>query len=1221
MKEIFIVVIMGMLVLSMFSGVISSDKSENVDILLIGDTDELKVVTIKVAVNDANSIVPFGSQNLYYDGINGYSWIVNATSYVLDADMTHTDDIINGNLSKYTVFAHMAMHDEELLCSLHNLKYPGYDYTGNEIKQKLREYIGDGGGFIGHCGGAAFPLGFNKKPETVGEKIYELNSFIDSSYATLNYKAGLPFISEHFYIDGNGNARLCVFPGTEDPDPTRIGADAYMYYSGLDTDNETHHFGGAPLDHQISDHDHPIFKDFLGDSFPILWAGGPAFDIPYDNNDVSCLAYYPSEGISCNDSTSITAWTFPYFWIKLGITWGVNFAEELKNKLLEGTPINLSSFLIATYQMPDWNPTTEPISLDLHDSPAIISFNYPDETGGRIILCGAHPEIEIWDREDKYIRDLENMGNNTLWNGLHQWVTSTDTPPYYRPLVLSDKTGNPNIWFLQRETAYASGIVPDAHLPPAYGKSQVVDIDPLLQESPEFTIECCVVRESGEDWQSTNLSLWYKYNNGDWTYYDSITEVPWTFTFNTDDAMGDGKYEFCSTLDLAFYHDDPPTLVLYEEEFPPGPDAWCMAGDPIAADFSFTPHTPQVHEDITFTSESLSLHGLWYWGWDFGDGNTTEVLYTDEPVVHQYADDGTYTVELLVKDHHFEELSVTKNITVYNSPPIAEFTPQKQVITPGQTASFTDISQDADGEIINWAWDFGDGTFSYNQHPDHTYPARGFHSVSLKVTDDDGMSDTIVNPRCIIIADALVDNSLPNDIPSQHLWNTIQEGITDAPTNGIVYVKEGVYLEDIVIDKSVIVIGEGEESVTLLGSETAISMEGDDAVYLEGFSVKNAAIGIIPCNHTQIYYCDFIDNTIGVQLEADSLDTRIQACTIAGGDIGINIIHSNPDEYNTSRIVDCSIDNVNINGILISNSSNIRIVKCANITSGSTRIRLDNCDYDTITIAYSTSDEDFLPLVTPDIPTGSQSATKGRTYTYSTSMIDPAEDQLLYWFDWGDGTNSGWIGLYDSGETAYANKTWTHTGSYQIKVKAKDIYNCETDWSYPLDVTISSSCLLAGTQVTMIDGTYKSIEDVNVGDIVLSYDIRNKKEIAGVVTKTVHHEPEEMLEYYLIINTDLRVTPNHDIYMNNKWIHAGEVHIADSLSTAKIQVNSIEKVYEQVPTYNLIVQPFNQRTFFDGIVGSLNMGYSHQSHDSMPFFAENFLVHKQSVKQIGDGTI
>ena len=571
--------------------------------------------------------------------------------------LIYTDDIMNGNLEKYKVFAYMAMHDEELLCSFPNLKYPGYDYTGSEIKNKLQEYIGDGGGYIGHCGGGAFPLGFNKKPQTFGEKRYELNSFVDSSYATLNYKAGLPFLSEYLSIpDGLDYIRPCVYPW-DAPDPARIGAGAYLYYSGVNADNESHHFGGAPLDLQISDHDHPIFKDFLGDTCRILWAGGPAFD--FDNNDVSCLAYYPSDGISYNDSTSITAWTFPNFWIKLGLTLGPTFREELINSITEDIPFNLYSFLDAIYNMSDWNPTALPISLDLKDNPALIAFDYPDETGGRMILCGAHPECDIWDREGNYIKDLEDTGNNTLWNGLHQWVNTTSTPPYYRPLNISDKRGNPNIWFLRRETAYASGLVPNTHLPPAHGRSQVVDIDSILQESPEFTIDCCVGRESGEDWQSANLSLWYKYNNGDvWMYYDSITEAPWTFTFNAEDAMGDGKYEFCSILDLTYFYGDPPSLMYCHEEFPPGADAWCMAGGPIAADFSFTPNTPHDQENVTFTSESISIHGLWYWGWDFGDvfsfrlyvDGRTEINANETTAYDNITDDFVHRRELIILD-------------------------------------------------------------------------------------------------------------------------------------------------------------------------------------------------------------------------------------------------------------------------------------------------------------------------------------------------------------------------------------------------------------------------------------------------------------------------------------------------------------------------------------------------------------------------------------------
>ena len=93
----------------------------------------------------------------------------------------------------------------------------------------------------------------------------------------------------------------------------------------------------------------------------------------------------------------------------------------------------------------------------------------------------------------------------------------------------------------------------------------------------------------------------------------------------------------------------------------------------------------------------------------------------------------------------------------------------------------------------------------------------------------------------------------------------------------------------------------------------------------------------------------------------------------------------------------------------------------------------------------------------PNKPSGPTSGKAGTSYTYSTSTTDPDGDQVYYWFDWGDGTNSGWLGPYNSGQTVSASHTWSEKGSYNIKVKAKDTNDAESDWSDPLPITMPKS--------------------------------------------------------------------------------------------------------------------------------------------------------------------
>jgi len=90
----------------------------------------------------------------------------------------------------------------------------------------------------------------------------------------------------------------------------------------------------------------------------------------------------------------------------------------------------------------------------------------------------------------------------------------------------------------------------------------------------------------------------------------------------------------------------------------------------------------------------------------------------------------------------------------------------------------------------------------------------------------------------------------------------------------------------------------------------------------------------------------------------------------------------------------------------------------------------------------------------PAKPSGPAKGKVGTTYTYSSSTTDIDGDQLMYWFDWGDGTNSGWVGPFASGVTASANHAWTTKGTYAIKVKAKDTSAAESVWSDPLSVSM-----------------------------------------------------------------------------------------------------------------------------------------------------------------------
>ena len=94
------------------------------------------------------------------------------------------------------------------------------------------------------------------------------------------------------------------------------------------------------------------------------------------------------------------------------------------------------------------------------------------------------------------------------------------------------------------------------------------------------------------------------------------------------------------------------------------------------------------------------------------------------------------------------------------------------------------------------------------------------------------------------------------------------------------------------------------------------------------------------------------------------------------------------------------------------------------------------------------------PPNTPGQPFGPTNGAAGAELEYVTSTYEPDGDDLYYWFDWGNGNNSGWIGPVPSNEIANASYIWTEGGDFIIRVKAKDVFGAESNWSENLLIHI-----------------------------------------------------------------------------------------------------------------------------------------------------------------------
>ncbi len=144
-----------------------------------------------------------------------------------------------------------------------------------------------------------------------------------------------------------------------------------------------------------------------------------------------------------------------------------------------------------------------------------------------------------------------------------------------------------------------------------------------------------------------------------------------------------------------------------------------------------------------FRDASTDLDGkIVRWRWDFGDGTTSR----ESTSIHAFADDGTYTVTLVVIDEDgAESAPMVRTITVENTKPIASFALPADSASVGETVLFLDESVDPSpkGSIVHVGWDFGDGSYrsggpTGDGEYKHTYTAAGIYTVTLFVIDDDG---------------------------------------------------------------------------------------------------------------------------------------------------------------------------------------------------------------------------------------------------------------------------------------------------------------------------------------------------------------------------------------------------------------------------------------------------------------------------------------------------
>lgn len=140
---------------------------------------------------------------------------------------------------------------------------------------------------------------------------------------------------------------------------------------------------------------------------------------------------------------------------------------------------------------------------------------------------------------------------------------------------------------------------------------------------------------------------------------------------------------------------------------------------------------------VNFQDLSTAASAITNWTWNFGDGSYSNL----QNPVHAYTSQGNYGVTLTIttslgcSDSYYDTLVVSGACSTSCQAAFSH-------VENGSTVNFTDSST-ATGNITGWYWDFGDGSFSYSQHPNHAYAASGVYEACLTIYTDDSCSSTV----------------------------------------------------------------------------------------------------------------------------------------------------------------------------------------------------------------------------------------------------------------------------------------------------------------------------------------------------------------------------------------------------------------------------------------------------------------------------------------------
>ncbi len=190
-------------------------------------------------------------------------------------------------------------------------------------------------------------------------------------------------------------------------------------------------------------------------------------------------------------------------------------------------------------------------------------------------------------------------------------------------------------------------------------------------------------------------------------------------------------------------------------------------------DFTASPTAGGLPLTVSFTDHSSGQPTDWYW--DFGDGGSS----SEQHPVYTYAEPGTYAVTLTVSgEEGMDSRTKPDYIQAVAGAPSVDFLADSVTGTEPLTVQFSDLSTNSP---TAWAWNFGDGATSAEQHPSHTYTQAGSYTVTLAATNAAGQGanskEAYITVQAPVLSAAFAADVTSGDAP-------LAVSFTDQSANG-----------------------------------------------------------------------------------------------------------------------------------------------------------------------------------------------------------------------------------------------------------------------------------------------------------------------------------------------------------------------------------------------------------------------------------------------------